>query len=352
MPNLKNLSNLERWLFTNTPPTQLDSAEALYARMPRQRGGQLPLVDIPYDSRREEHWADAARITDYLAYTPKNHGLVIDIGPGDGWPALPIAAARPDLTVFGFDPSSLRTRVCNINSNQLDLMNAHFVTADAAALPLEEGSVDLTTAASSLEETAEPEVVFAEIFRVLRPGGVLRASYQNWQLEAPEIESVLLWDGLDDNLDPVRLYSYVRRLQTPGLERRYTLELPHEGEAARLHQFALEASAESRRVYGETLMTASLGIELLEQLVPYVRKSTVVNLSRWTTAWLVDALKRTGFCRVHATAHPGVLARHMGRALISTSPVEALTHGFEVWPHILGQAAGRLPGTGMIAAWR
>jgi len=35
------------------------------------------------------------------------------------------------------------------------------------------------TAASSLEEAAAPAAAFAEALRVLRPGGVLRASYQD-----------------------------------------------------------------------------------------------------------------------------------------------------------------------------
>ena len=73
--------------------------------MPRQRGGQLPFVDLPYDARRAEHWADAARVADYVAHAaahaPAGASRVLDVGPGDGWPALPIAAARPDLAVVG-----------------------------------------------------------------------------------------------------------------------------------------------------------------------------------------------------------------------------------------------------------
>ena len=227
-----------------------------------------------------------------------------------------MAAGRPDAEVLGIDPSPRRARTCSENAARLGLANARFVTADAAALPLADGSVDLVTAAASLEEASAPEAVFAELRRVLRPGGALRASYQNWRLPAPELESVLLWDGVDAAAQPIRLYTYVRRLQDPPLERRYTLELPAEGEAARLHQQALEAAALGRRAYGETLLAgagaSSLGLELLERLAPHARRSTVVELRRWTTEWLRGALRARGLhrrARDHAPRRTGAPPR-------------------------------------------
>ncbi len=365
MPSAVHPSPVERWLLANAPPEPLDSARALYERMPLQRDGQLPFVDVPYDPRREDHWADAARISDYLDHAPPGERAlrVLDVGPGDGWPSLPMAAGRPDAEVLGVDPSPRRARACRENAARLGLANARFVTADAAALPLADGSVDLVTAASSLEEASAPEAVFAELRRVLRPGGALRASYQNWRLPAPEVESVLLWDGVDVSSGPIRLYTYVRRLQDPPLERRYTLELPADGEAARLHQQALEAAALGRRAYGETLLAGTvapaLGVELLQRLAPHARRSTVVELRRWTTAWLREALEDAGFTEVRTTAHPGELARHVGRALIAASPaatagerdaLAALAGLFGYWTARIGEAGGTLPGAGMIAA--
>ena len=353
-------SDIERWLLDHAAPEPLDSARALYALMPRQRGGQLPFVDVPYDARREEHWADAARVADYVAHAPEGTRRVLDVGPGDGWPALPVAAALPDVEVVGVDPAARRTQVCEANAARLGLANASFVTADAAALPFEGGSFDLVTAASALEEAAEPEAVFGELRRVLSAAGVLRASYQDWRLPAPEIESVLLWDGVAGQgrpeATPVRLHTYVRRVQDPAIERRWTLELPATGEAAALHQRALEASAAGRRAYGETLLTPALagdlGVPLLERLAPLARRCTVVELRRWTTEWLVGALDAAGFAEVRSTTHPGDIARHVARELTARDNMDAVAPHFEALTAAIGVAAGRRPGRSMVVARR
>ena len=355
-----HLSAIERWLLDHASPEPLNSARALYELMPRQRGGQLPFVDVPYDARREEHWADAARVADYVAHAPEGARRVLDVGPGDGWPALPIAAERPDLEVTGVDPAAQRTLVCAANAVRLGLGNTSFVTGDAAALPLADDSVDLVTAASALEEAARPEVVFAELRRVLRDGGALRASYQDWRLAAPAIETVLPWDGVaaqgTSAATPLRLYTYVHRIQEPAVERRWTLELPAEGEAADVHQRALEASAAGRRAYGETLLrpslAAELGVPVLERLAPLARRTTVVEMRRWTTEWLVDALEAAGFRDVRPTAHPGDIARHVGRELIARGDVDAVAPHFAALTTAIGVAAGRRPGREMVAARR
>ncbi len=353
-------SKIERWLLDHASPQPLDSAHALYELMPRQRGGQLPFVDVPYDARRDEHWADAARIADYVAHAPEGGRRVLDIGPGDGWPALPIAAARPDLEVIGVDPAAQRTRVCAANAMRLGIANASFVTGDAVALPFAGASFDLITAASALEEVADAGAVFAELRRVLRDGGVLRASYQDWRLAASEIETALLWDGVagqsTPEATPLRLYTYVHRIQHPAVERRWTLELPAEGEAAELHQRALVASAAGRRAYGETLLTSALaqdlGVPFLERLAPLALRCSVVEMRRWTTEWLVDALEVAGFRDVRPTAHPGDIARHVGRELIARGDIDAIATHFDALTSAIGVAAGRRPGREMVVARR
>ena len=345
---------MERWLAEHAPPQWLPSARAIYELMPQQGNRQLPFVDVPYDVRREDHWASAARIADYVAHVPEGARRVIDIGPGDGWPSLPLAAALPGAAVTGIDPSPLRAAVCTANAARLGIANVDFIVADAAALPLADGSVDAVTAASSLEEASDPAAVFVELHRVLRAGGTLRASYQDWRLDAPEIETVQLWGGSSAG-QRVLLYTYARRLRDPALERRYTLVLPRDGPAAALHADALMTAAQAPRAYGETLLDgawAALGVPLLERLAPHAVRSLAVELRRWRTPWLVEALHAAGFSEVRGTVHPGDLARHIGRDLIARgAAVDGGSH-FEALAGAIGRAGGSRAGDEMVVAVR
>lgn len=333
----------QRWRAL-APPEAATSARALYELMPLQAGGNLPFVDVPYDPRRVDHWAHAAHVADFAAALPEGGSTVLDVGPGDGWPALPLAAALPWACVIGVDPSPHRVRVCRANAARLGLANARFVAGDAQSLPLRDASVDLAVAAHAVEECDAPEAVLAEVARVLRPGGVFRVLYQVWDLPAPVVETVTFWAGID-----ALLFTYTVRRQDPPLERRYVLVLPPDGEAAAAHAAALLRSAGAARAWGETLVDGPWTEAALEHLAPFARRSFVVDLHRWTTPWLLEALARSGFSHARATAHPGDLARHVARALlhrnIDAAPFDALTTA-------IGHAALHTPGTAMVVATR
>lgn len=343
-----DLTDLERRWRALAPPEASDAARAVYQRTRLWTSGNLPAVDVPYDPQREDHWAAAARVADYAAAQAAPR-TIVDIGPGDGWPSIPLAQALPQAHVTGVDPASRRIAVCAANALRLGVANASFITASADALPFADGSVDLVTAAASLEETPRPDATFAEIVRVLRPGGVLRASYQVWRLPAPEIETVALTEAVDG-----LLYVYARRSQTPARERRYLLVLPAAGPAAEAHGEALIASAGEPRAYGETLLRAgsSLGMSLLERFAPHARASMVVELQRWTTPWLVAALHAAGFHDVRATQHAGDLARAVARRLLANGEMDAAARDFSTLTRTLGESAALLAGEEMVTAVR
>lgn len=340
-------TEVERWLAEHLEPVAVDSARGLYEHMPRQRDGQLPFVDVPYDPYSEAHWADAARIADYVAHLPAGGTRVLDIGPGDGWPSLPVAAVLPDVSAIGVDPAPMRVAVSTANAQRLGLSNARFVVGDGGRLPFEDASFDLVTAASSIEEAADAAAVLDEVARVLRPGGVLRASYQDWKLGVPGFETVLLWEGAG-----TLMYSYIRRVQDPPLERRYTLVLPHEGAAAQLHMDALVRSAGARRAYGETLLIPALGVDLLEALAPHVISSTLVEMRRWATEVLVQSLREASFAEVRATVHPGELGRRFARDILARGEMASFAPLFQEATRALGSLAGSQPGDAMVAAIR
>jgi ubiquinone/menaquinone biosynthesis C-methylase UbiE len=91
----------------------------------------------------------------------------LDVATGAG--ALALALAPLVRSVVGVDivPELLA------EARKRAPANAEFVEADATALPYEFGSFDLVCTARSLHHLQRPELVVAEMNRVLRPGGTM-----------------------------------------------------------------------------------------------------------------------------------------------------------------------------------
>ena len=98
---------------------------------------------------------------------------VLEIGSGPGEVALEIARRLPGAEVVGIDlaEAMIDRAVDRARAERLG-DRLRFVLADAAALPLADGSFDVTVSTLSLHHWSEPATVFGEIARVLRPGGV------------------------------------------------------------------------------------------------------------------------------------------------------------------------------------
>lgn len=355
-----DLTPIERRWRDLAPPEATASARALYERVRLWSSGNLPGVDVPYDPRQEHHWHYAALIEDFASHLPPSRvqgwaplPRVLDLGPGDGWPSVPLARRLWDRAlVVGVDPSPRRVAVCRTNAARLGAGNASFLAGDGVALPLRDASIDLAVASHALEECADPEAALRELARVLRPEGVLRVQSQVWALPAEELETITLTEGVD-----CLLFTYARRTQEPARERRYVLALPDEGPAAEAHRDALVATASAPRAYGETRVQgpgSDGGLDalaVLERLAPYATASSFVELRRWTPAWLAAALLAAGFREARTTAHPGDAARLAGRGALRASEDAALV-SFEAITRDLGARVSREAGSAMVTAVR
>jgi len=343
---IEDLTLTERRWRDVAPPEVSASARALYERVRLWSSGNLPGIDSAYDARQEHHWHYAALVEDFASHLPEGGASVLDLGPGDGWPSIPLAQRLPGSQVLGVDPSPRRVAVSRANAARLGVTNASFVAGDGAALPLRDASIDLAVASHALEECAEPEVAIRELARVLRPGGVLRVQSQIWALPAEELETVTLTEGVD-----CLLFTYARRSQEAERERRYVLALPSDGPAAEAHREALIETAASPRAYGETAVEGLQAIAILERLAPHAFASSFVELRRWTPDWLADALLEAGFREARTTAHPGDAARLAGRGALRVSEVAAAA-SFAAVTTDLGRRVAREDGAAMVTAIR
>ena len=95
---------------------------------------------------------------------------IVDLGCGPGDLVVAISHRLRDARIVGIDvsPSMLQWASRHATTDG----RLRFMVADAADLPFDDASVDLVVSTLSLHHWAEPSDAFAEIARVLRPGGV------------------------------------------------------------------------------------------------------------------------------------------------------------------------------------
>lgn len=97
------------------------------------------------------------------AVNPTAAAVAVDVGCGTGRSTQIVETAATH--VIGVDRSQAMLTV----ARQRHL--TPLIAADAHALPLRDGSVDLAVGVTVLEFVADPEAVIAEIARVVRPAG-------------------------------------------------------------------------------------------------------------------------------------------------------------------------------------
>lgn len=98
---------------------------------------------------------------------------LVDIGCGNGAFAVAAAAAYPLCQVRALDPLESAVEECRRRAGAAGLTNIQAQCASANGLPLPDGAADRALMRNVLHHVAHADDAFAEIARVLRPGGRL-----------------------------------------------------------------------------------------------------------------------------------------------------------------------------------
>lgn len=97
-------------------------------------------------------------------------GELLEVGPGPGYVGLELAKKLGGCTLTGCEISPAMIAVAEKNAAEYGIP-ARYLQANAMEMPFSDNSFDCVVSNGSLHEWEDPQRVFDEIDRVLRPGG-------------------------------------------------------------------------------------------------------------------------------------------------------------------------------------
>jgi SAM-dependent methyltransferase len=123
---------------------------------------------------------------------------VVDVGSGAGFDSFVAAHAVTDTgAVIGVDMTAEMLTKSRATAAQLGLTNVEFRQGFAESMPIGDQWADVVISNGVINLCADKRTVFAEIRRVLRPGGILQfADIANGRPVPPEaLRDIDLWTG-------------------------------------------------------------------------------------------------------------------------------------------------------------
>lgn len=143
--------------------------------------------------------------------------VVLDLGSGAGLDVL-LAAPKvgPTGKAIGIDMTPDMIDRARKNAAKVGLNNVEFHLADITALPLPDNSVDCVISNCVLNLVPDKPKAFAEIFRVLKPGGRLAVSDMALKQPLPEVLVKDFYAYIGCVAGAILIDDYVAGLQAAG----------------------------------------------------------------------------------------------------------------------------------------
>ncbi|MDA1013436.1 MAG: class I SAM-dependent methyltransferase [Planctomycetota bacterium] len=133
---------------------------------------------VDYDSM-DHGQVNAAFVDDFLAAAhlgkrPVRSMRVLDVGTGTAQIPIELAGRSFECSIVAIDLAEEMLRLARRNVANAGLNDViQLESADAKSLPYADGSFDAVISNSIIHHAPQPGIVLGEMFRVLRPGGVI-----------------------------------------------------------------------------------------------------------------------------------------------------------------------------------
>jgi len=113
--------------------------------------------------------------------------LIVDLGSGPGLLSAEIRKLMPETNVISLDVSIKMLEMAEKHAFKDDFRKFGVILSMSENIPLKSNSVDIVVSRFSLPYWEQPEASFAEIFRILKPGGrvvleALNKDFPKWRL--------------------------------------------------------------------------------------------------------------------------------------------------------------------------
>jgi len=184
-----------------------------------------PITSNLYDASQASQIPQEALMASFGCGNPTalaqlNSGeTVLDLGSGGGIDVL-LSARRvgPTGKAYGLDMTDEMLALADENKRKSGLTNVEFLKGDIEHIPLPDSSVDVVISNCVINLSTDKDRVFAEAFRVLKPGGRFAVSDVVTDGDVPvEIrKSVLAWVGCVAGA--LQKNDYRRKLKAAGFD--------------------------------------------------------------------------------------------------------------------------------------